>query len=205
MNYIKNTILISSLVLIQSLAYAQNITLLNPYMGYTNTKTKIKLNPVQSNEESTIGWKLLLENKIPVAEERFKKAYQLNQKNMYAVWGMAVIYLNKDDFDSALKMLDEAYIVLNKDESFLVDYSKALSIIAIQKKDEFLLNKAMGIFEQNYQANKENTYNLQNWAIALMLSGNSKKAELLVEEAKKTKNANILDKNFLDELQKFKN
>ena len=63
----------------------------------------------------------------------------------------------------------------------------------------------MGIFEQNYQANKENTYNLQNWAIALMLSGNSKKAELLVEEAKKTKNANILDKNFLDELQKFKN
>ena len=124
---------------------------------------------------------------------------------MYAVWGMAVIYLNKDDFDSALKMLDEAYIVLNKDESFLVDYSKALSIIAIQKKDEFLLNKAMGIFEQNYQANKENTYNLQNWAIALMLSGNSKKAELLVEEAKKTKNANILDKNFFDELQKFKN
>ena len=203
MNYIKTTILISSLVLIQSVAYAQNITLLNTYMGYT--KTKIKLNPVQSNEESTIGWKLLLENKIPVAEERFKKAYQLNQKNMYAVWGMAVIYLNKDDFDSALKMLDEAYIVLNKDESFLVDYSKALSIIAIQKKDEFLLNKVMGIFEQNYQANKENTYNLQNWAIALMLSGNSKKAELLVEEAKKTKNANILDKNFLDELQKFKN
>ena len=42
MNYIKTTILISSLVLIQSVAYAQNNTLLNPYMGYTKTKIKLK-------------------------------------------------------------------------------------------------------------------------------------------------------------------
>lgn len=78
------------------------------------------------------GWEYLQEGQLDTASYRFNLAFLLNEKNVDAYWGLGVVCFQREDFQSAARMLKKGVEIDPQNVPLLVD----LSSISIKLYEE---------------------------------------------------------------------
>jgi tetratricopeptide (TPR) repeat protein len=154
-----------------------------------------------STDTARRGWQLLAGGDLEGAMRRFNQAWLLNSKNGIALWGMAAVETEWEKFDESLKLFAEAENFVGSEINFSVDYSRAVAMAGIKRKDDALINDAFDRFERIYQKAPQNGRNLKNWAMALLAEGKYPEAWAKVKLAESTPGKGHLDPSFLADLQ----
>jgi len=147
------------------------------------------------------GCQYLREGDLLVAMRRFNQAWLLDSSNGKALWGMAAIDADVEEFDESLDLFAEAERSVGDDINFSVDYAKAMGLAGAQAKNEVRLKDAFARFARVYEKAPRNTLNLENWAKTLFLVGNYADAWKKVKLAETTPGHADLDPRFLAALQ----
>jgi tetratricopeptide (TPR) repeat protein len=150
---------------------------------------------------SARGWQYLQSGDDDTAMRRFNQAWLLDSTNGVALWGMAAVEANAGKFDESLKLFAEAEKSQSDVLNFSVDYAKSIGMAGVARRDEVLLNDALGRFERIYQKAPDDTDNLINWAKTLFGVGNYAEAWTKVKLAEVTPNKAILNPSFVAALQ----
>lgn len=154
-----------------------------------------------STETAMEGWHYLAGGDLENAMRRFNQAWLLNNKNGIALWGMAAVETESGKFDESLKLFAEAEKFVGTEINFSVDYSRAVGVAGVKRKDDALINDALGRFERIYQRAPQNGRNLKNWAMTLFAIGKYSEAWAKVKLAESTPDKGHLDPGFLADLQ----
>jgi tetratricopeptide (TPR) repeat protein len=147
------------------------------------------------------GWRYLSGGDLEDAMRRFNQAWLLNNKNGIALWGMAAVETEWDKFDESLKLFAEAEKSVGGEINFLVDYSRAVGLAGVKRKDESLISDALNRYERIYKQAPQNGRNLKNWAMTLSAAGKYSEAWAKVKLAESTPDKGHLDPSFLADLQ----
>lgn len=150
-----------------------------------------------ANDLADRGWQFLREGNLQQAMARFNQSWMADKSNGKAIWGMAVVCIQRGELDKAIELFNEAKQTLADDIDFLAEYARALSVVGIENKDAEMLTKAFERFNLLYQKVPEHTLNLQNWAIALTMVGSFKEAWEKIIIAEATPRSNYLDQQFI--------
>jgi tetratricopeptide (TPR) repeat protein len=154
-----------------------------------------------STDTAMRGWQLLAGGDFEGAMRRFNQAWLLNNKNGIALWGMAAVETEWGKLDESLKLFAEAEKFVGNEINFLVDYSRAVGMTGVKRKDDALIKDAYGRFESIYQKAPQNGRNLKNWAMTLFAEGKYPEAWAKVKLAESTTDKGHFDPNFLADLQ----
>lgn len=152
-------------------------------------------------DASSRGWQFLREGNRLDAMKRFNQAWLLDERNGYALWGMAAVQAGSGKIDESLKLFAEAEGFVGNDIDFAVDYAKALGTVGAQTENETLLKDAFARFARLHEKAPQHTLNLQNWAITLFYVGNYAEAWKTVKLPEATPHRAELDPRFLAALQ----
>jgi tetratricopeptide (TPR) repeat protein len=147
------------------------------------------------------GWQYLAGGDLEAAMRRFNQAWLLNHKNGIALWGMAAVETEWEKFDESLKLFAEAEKFVGGEINFSVDYSRAVGMAGVKRKDDALIKDALNRYERIYQRAPQNGRNLKNWAMTLFGVGNYSEAWAKVKLAESTPGKGHLDPSFLADLQ----
>jgi len=154
-----------------------------------------------STDTAMRGWQLLAGGDPEDAMRRFNQAWLLNNKNGIALWGMAAVETEWEKFDESLKLFAEAEKFVGSEINFSVDYSRAVGMAGVKRKDDALIKDALDRFERIYQKAPQNGRNLKNWAMTLFAEGKYSEAWAKVKLAESTPDKGHLDSSFLADLQ----
>ena len=154
-----------------------------------------------SQQVAALGWKVLREQKPAEAMRRFNQAWLLNRANAQALWGMAAVQGMQGKSSEALALFREAALSLDGDLDFAVDYARTLGFVAVETKDDALLQQAFARFDCLHKKAPQHTLNLQNWAVTLYSTGNYADAWAKVQLAEATPRREALDPAFIAALQ----
>ena len=154
-----------------------------------------------STDTAMRGWQLLAGGDLEGAMRRFNQAWLLNNKNGIALWGMAAIETEWEKFDESLKLFAEAEKFVGSEINFLVDYSRAVGLAGVKRKDDALIKDAFDRFDRIYQKAPQNGRNLKNWAMTLFAERKYSEAWAKVKLAESTPDKGHLDPSFLADLQ----
>ena len=147
------------------------------------------------------GWQYLAGGDLEDAMRRFNQAWLLNNKNGIALWGMAAVETEWEKFDESLELFAEAEKFVGTEINFSVDYSRAVGMAGVKRKDNALIDDAFDRFERIYQRAPQNGRNLKNWAMTLFAVGKYSEAWAKVKLAESTPDKGHLDPSFLADLQ----
>jgi tetratricopeptide (TPR) repeat protein len=147
------------------------------------------------------GWQYLAGGDLEDAMRRFNQAWLLNNENGIALWGMAAVETEWEKFDESLKLFAEAEKFVGREINFSVDYSRAVGMAGVKRKDDALIKDAFDRFERIYQRDPQNGRNLKNWAMTLFGGGKYSEAWAKVKLAESTPDKGHLDPSFLADLQ----
>lgn len=147
------------------------------------------------------GWQFLRLGDLLVAMRRFNQAWLLDSSNEKALWGMAAIEAEAEEYDDSLDLFAEAERLVGDDINFSVDYAKTMGFAGAQGKNEERLKDAYARFAGIYKKAPKNTLNLENWAKTLFLAGDYAEAWKKVKLAEATPGRADLDPRFLEALQ----
>jgi tetratricopeptide (TPR) repeat protein len=154
-----------------------------------------------STDTAMRGWQLLAGGDLEGAMRRFNQAWLLNNKNGIALWGMAAVETEWEKFDESLKLFAEAEKFVDSEINFSVDYSRAVGMAGVKRKDDVLIKDAFDRFERIYQKAPQNGRNLKNWAMTLFAEGKYSAAWAKVKLAESTPDKGHLDPSLLADLQ----
>ncbi len=93
-----------------------------------------------SMDTATRGWQYLAGGDPEDAMRRFNQAWLLNNENGIALWGMAAVETEWEKFDESLKLFAEAEKFVGREINFLVDYSRAVGLVGVKRRDDALIN-----------------------------------------------------------------
>jgi tetratricopeptide (TPR) repeat protein len=147
------------------------------------------------------GWQYLAGGDLEDAMRRFNQAWLLNNKNGVALWGMAAVETEWEKYEESLKLFAEAEKFVGKEINFSVDYSRAVGLAGVKRKDDALINDSFDRFERIYEKAPQNGRNLKNWAMTLFAVGKYSEAWAKVKLAESTPDKGHLDPSFLADLQ----
>ncbi len=124
---------------------------------------------------------LLDVNQLEEAEEEFKKVLSQNEENVKAKWGLVKIYYHKQNYATALVIIEDIAQELNNDTDFLLLYAKLLL-------KENAIAKSAEVYKKLLEINPE-------------LSDESLDAELRLTNISYNKEQE--NEDFIDELEKL--
>lgn len=153
-----------------------------------------------AKELSQRGWEFLRKGKADDAMRRFNQAWMLNSADGAALWGMAVVQMEKGQVEHSLGLFEEAAQTQSGDIDFLVDRARAMGYVAASTRDAELRNKVWTDFEHNYRIAPQHTLNLQNWAISYFHAGRYSDAWDKIALAEKTPRGKEVDPAFIKAL-----
>jgi len=162
---------------------------------YHGDRTKASMDTAMS------GWRYLAAGDLEDGMRRFNQAWLLNNKNGVALWGMAAIETEWEKYDESLKLFAEAEKFVGNEINFSVDYSRAVGMAGVKRRDDALIKNAFDRFEHIYQKAPQNGRNLKNWAMTLFSVGRYSEAWAKVKLAESTPDKGHLDPSFLADLQ----
>lgn len=147
------------------------------------------------------GWRYLAGGDLEDAMRRFNQSWLLNNKNGTALWGMAAVETEWEKYDDCLKLFAEAEKYVGTEINFSVDYSRAVGVAGVKRKDDALINDALNRYERIYQKAPQNGRNLKNWAMTLFGVGKYSEAWAKVKLAESAQDKGHFDPSFLADLQ----
>jgi tetratricopeptide (TPR) repeat protein len=154
-----------------------------------------------STDTAMRGWQCLAGGNFEDAMRRFNQAWLLNNKNGVALWGMAAVETGWEKYDESLGLFAEAEEFVGGQINFSVDYSRAVGMAGVKRKDDFLIKNAFDRYEHIYQKAPQNGRNLKNWAMTLFGLGRYSEAWAKVKLAESTPEKAHFDPSFLADLQ----
>ncbi|MEK8052710.1 hypothetical protein AACH10_20840 [Ideonella sp. DXS22W] len=147
------------------------------------------------------GWEHFRSGDIDTGMKRFNQAWLLDSTNAVAIWGMGAIQGRKEQWQSALMLFDEARGLIGGNLRFRVDHARLLAVAGIELKNDQLLNRAFAAFDSIHRDVPQDTANLQNWAMALYMTGRIEDAWSRLQEALRTPGAKMVSVELINEIE----
>ncbi|MDD5248181.1 MAG: tetratricopeptide repeat protein [Rhodocyclaceae bacterium] len=154
-----------------------------------------------ADKTSMEAWTALRAGQFDDANYRFNQALLLDRSNALALWGIAVIHAQKEEFEESRKSFEKAEPSLSNDVNFNVDYARTLGYAGIAAHNETMVINAFERFKKVYEIAPEHRVNLENWAVILFNTGNYAEAWEKIKLAEKTPSGKNINKKFVDALQ----
>jgi len=115
---------------------------------------------------------------------RFNQAWLLDPKNENVFWGFASIYFNFDDYENAMKQLDEGLLLNPKSSKIITDKATIHLTLFQSRNDPKELAIANDLFTQSYLIDPENQVTLFKLSISYFLKNDCENALKYYRECK---------------------
>lgn len=155
-----------------------------------------------ASQVALTGWKYLRGGDFDGSMRRFNQAWLLDHSNGSAIWGMAVYQAQTGKMADAFKLFAEAEGLIGEDVDFQADYARLQGFVGAQAGDKERIEDAFNRFRRVYDKLPQHVQNLQNWAITLYYTGDYAQAWEKIKEAELAPRKDVLDQNFISDLQK---
>jgi len=155
--------------------------------------------PEASDFFAARGWDYVADGQLDTAAYRFNLSWLLNDRNVDAFWGLGVVYYQKNQLPTAIRMLKKGITLADSNVALMTDLA-TVEIKQFQVKPEpGLLAEAEGYLQRSVLLSPNNASSYQKLSIVYYLKGDYAKAWDYFHQTHSL-DMSVLDLGYLNEL-----